>query len=220
MGTISTHAINPSLYKKLPFDPVRDFAPRVGTLPNILIVHPSVPVKSVKELIELAKSKPGDLNFASSGVGTSLHLSGELFNSMAGVKLVHIPYKGSSPALADLLGGQVKIMFDNVPSALPHVKAGKLKPLAVTSAKRTAVLPDVPTVSESGLPGFEVTSWFAIFAPAKTPKDIVAKLNGEVVKVLKASRRSWLSSAWTLPPPRPRNWPPLPRPRPRSGPRS
>jgi tripartite-type tricarboxylate transporter receptor subunit TctC len=188
MGTISTHAINASLYKKLPFDPVRDFSPvsRVGTLPNILVVHPSVPVKSVKELIELAKSKPGDLNFASSGVGTSLHLSGELFNSMAGVKLVHIPYKGSSPALADLLGGQVKIMFDNVPSALPHVKAGKLKPLAVTSAKRTAVLPDVPTVSESGLPGFEVTSWFAIFAPAKTPKDIVAKLNGEVVKILKA----------------------------------
>jgi tripartite-type tricarboxylate transporter receptor subunit TctC len=189
MGTISTHAINPSLYKKLPFDPARDFAPisRVGTLPNILIVHPSVPVKSVKELIELAKSKPGDLNFASSGVGTSLHLSGELFNSMAGVKLVHIPYKGSSPALADLLGGQVKIMFDNLPSALPHVKAGKLKPLAVTSTKRVAVLPEVPTVSESGLPGFEVTSWFAVYAPAKTPKDIVTKLNGEIVKILRSA---------------------------------
>jgi tripartite-type tricarboxylate transporter receptor subunit TctC len=186
MGTISTHAINASLYKKLPFDPTRDFAPvsRVGTLPNILIVHPSVPVKSVRELIELAKSKPGELNFASSGVGTSLHLSGELFNSMAGVKLVHIPYKGSSPALADLLGGQVKIMFDNLPSALPHVKAGKLKPLAVTSTKRAAVLPEVPTVIESGLPGFEVTSWFAVFAPAKTPKDIVTKLNGEIVKIL------------------------------------
>ena len=186
MGTISTHAINPSLYKRLPFDPARDFAPvsRVGTLPNILIVHPSVPVKSVKELIELARSKPGDLNFASSGVGTSLHLSGELFNTMAGVKLVHVPYKGSSPALADLLGGQVKIMFDNLPSALPHVKAGKLKPLAVTSTKRAAVLPEVPTVTESGLPGFEVTSWFAVFAPAKTPKDIVAKLNGEIVKIL------------------------------------
>jgi tripartite-type tricarboxylate transporter receptor subunit TctC len=189
MGTISTHAINPSLYKKLPFDPARDFAPisRVGTLPNILIVHPSVPVKSVKELIELAKSKPGDLNFASSGVGTSLHLSGELFNSMAGVKLVHIPYKGSSPALADLLGGQVKIMFDNLPSALPHVKAGKLKPLAVTSTKRVAVLPELPTVSESGLPGFEVTSWFAVYAPAKTPKDIVTKLNGEIVKILRSA---------------------------------
>jgi tripartite-type tricarboxylate transporter receptor subunit TctC len=186
MATISTHAINVSLYKKLPFDSVRDFAPvsRIGTLPNILIVHPSVPVKSVKELIELAKSKPGELNFASSGVGTSLHLSGELFNSMAGVKLVHIPYKGSSPALADLLGGQVKIMFDNLPSALPHVKAGKLKPLAVTSAKRATVLPEVPTVIESGLPGFEVTSWFAIFVPAKTPTEIVAKLNGEIVKIL------------------------------------
>jgi tripartite-type tricarboxylate transporter receptor subunit TctC len=186
MGTISTHAINPSLYKKLPFDPVRDFAPvsRIGTLPNILIVHPSVPVTSVKELIELAKSKPGELNFASSGVGTSLHLSGELFNSMAGVKLVHVPYKGSSPALADLLGGQVKIMFDNLPSALPHVKAGKLKPLAVTSAKRATVLPEVPTVMESGLPGFEVTSWFAVFVPAKPPTEIVAKLNGEIVKIL------------------------------------
>jgi tripartite-type tricarboxylate transporter receptor subunit TctC len=186
MATISTHAINVSLYKNLPFDSVRDFAPvsRIGTLPNILIVHPSVPVKSVKELIELAKSKPGELNFASSGVGTSLHLSGELFNSMAGVKLVHIPYKGSSPALADLLGGQVKIMFDNLPSALPHVKAGKLKPLAVTSAKRATVLPEVPTVIESGLPGFEVTSWFAIFVPAKTPTEIVAKLNGEIVKIL------------------------------------
>jgi tripartite-type tricarboxylate transporter receptor subunit TctC len=186
MATISTHAINVSLYKNLPFDSVRDFAPvsRIGTLPNILIVHPSVPVKSVKELIELAKSKPGELNFASSGVGTSLHLSGELFNSMAGVKLVHVPYKGSSPALADLLGGQVKIMFDNLPSALPHVKAGKLKPLAVTSAKRATVLPEVPTVMESGLPGFEVTSWFAIFVPAKTPTEIVAKLNGEIVKIL------------------------------------
>jgi tripartite-type tricarboxylate transporter receptor subunit TctC len=189
MGTISTHAINASLYKRLPFDPTRDFAPvsRVGTLPNILIVHPSVPVKSVKELIELAKSKPGDLNFASSGVGTSLHLSGELFNSMAGVKLVHVPYKGSSPALADLLGGQVKIMFDNLPSALPHVKAGKLKPLAVTGAKRAGVLPEVPTVIGSGLPGFEVTSWFAVFAPAKTAKDIITKLNGEIVKILNSA---------------------------------
>jgi tripartite-type tricarboxylate transporter receptor subunit TctC len=189
MGTISTHAINASLYKRLPFDPTRDFAPvsRVGTLPNILIVHPSVPVKSVKELIELAKSKPGDLNFASSGVGTSLHLSGELFNSMAGVKLVHVPYKGSSPALADLLGGQVKIMFDNLPSALPHVKAGKLKPLAVTGTRRASVLPEVPTVIESGLAGFEVTSWFAVFAPAKTPKDIVTKLNGEIVKILNSA---------------------------------
>jgi tripartite-type tricarboxylate transporter receptor subunit TctC len=189
MGTISTHAINASLYKRLPFDPTRDFAPvsRVGTLPNILIVHPSVPVKSVKELIELAKSKPGDLNFASSGVGTSLHLSGELFNSMAGVKLVHVPYKGSSPALADLLGGQVKIMFDNLPTALPHVKAGKLRPLAVTGTKRAAVLPEVPTVIESGLPGFEVTSWFAVFAPAKTAKDIITKLNGEIVKILNSA---------------------------------
>jgi tripartite-type tricarboxylate transporter receptor subunit TctC len=189
MGTISTHAINASLYRRLPFDPTRDFAPvsRVGTLPNILIVHPSVPVKSVKELIELARSKPGELNFASSGVGTSLHLSGALFNSMAGVNLVHVPYKGSSPALADLLGGQVKIMFDNLPSALPHVKAGKLKPLAVTGTRRASVLPEVPTVIESGLAGFEVTSWFAVFAPAKTPKDIVTKLNGEIVKILNSA---------------------------------
>jgi tripartite-type tricarboxylate transporter receptor subunit TctC len=186
MGTISTHAINASLYKKLAFDPVRDFAPitRVGTLPNILVVHPSLPVKSVKDLIALAKSQPGGLNFASSGSGTSLHLSGELFKMMAGIDMVHIPYKGSTPALTDLLGGQVKVMFDNMPSALPHVKSGKLRALAVTTAKRSPALPDLPTVAESGLAGFDVSSWFAMFAPANTPKDVITKLNGEIVKIL------------------------------------
>jgi tripartite-type tricarboxylate transporter receptor subunit TctC len=189
MGTISTHAINASLYKKLAFDPVKDFAPltRIGRLPNILVVHPSLPVKSVKELIALAKSKPGDLSFASSGSGTSLHLSGELFKMMAGIEMVHVPYKGSSPALTDLLGGQVKVMFDNLPTALPHVKAGKLRALAVTAAKRSPTLPEVPTVAESGLPEFDVSSWFAMFAPAKTPPEIVAKLNGEIVKILNSA---------------------------------
>jgi tripartite-type tricarboxylate transporter receptor subunit TctC len=187
MGTISTHGINPSLYTKLPFDAVKDFAPvsLVARVPNVLVLHPSVPANSVKELIALAKAKPGQLNFASSGNGTSIHLSGEMFKTMAGVQMSHIPYKGSAPALTDLLGGQVSLMFDNMPTALPHVKAGRLKALAVTTAKRSPALPELPTVAESGLPDFEATSWFGVLAPAATPKEIVNKLSGEIAKILK-----------------------------------
>jgi len=189
MGTVGTHAINASLYSKMPYDHVRDFAPiiLVAGVPNVLVVHPSVPAGSVKELIAYAKANPGKLNFASSGSGTSIHLAGELFKTMAGVQMAHVPYKGSAPAVTDLLGGQVQLMFDNLPSALPHIKAGKLKALAVTSATRAAALPDVPTVAESGLAGFDATSWFGLLAPAGTPQPIIARLNSEVAK--------WLATA-------------------------
>jgi tripartite-type tricarboxylate transporter receptor subunit TctC len=148
------------------------------------VVHPSLPARSVKELIDLLKSKPGEINFASSGNGTSIHLSGELFKTMAGVSMNHIPYKGSAPALTDLIGGQVQLMFDNLPSSMPHIKAGKLRALAVTSAKRSAALPDLPTIAEAALPGFDASSWFALFAPAGTPKGIVVKLNSELNAIL------------------------------------
>jgi tripartite-type tricarboxylate transporter receptor subunit TctC len=189
MGTVGTHAINPSLYSKMPYDHVKDFVPvvLVAGVPNVLVVHPALPVNSVADLIKLAKDKPGQINFASSGSGTSIHLSGELFKTMAGVDITHVPYKGSSPALIDLIGGQVQIMFDNLPSALPQIKAGKLRAIAVTSLKRAPVLPDVPTISESGLPGFEASSWFGVLAPAGTPAPIVARINAEVNK--------WLQSA-------------------------
>jgi len=185
LGAIN-NAINPSLYDKLPFDFIKDFAPisLIATVPNILVVHPSVPAKNVNELIALAKANPGKISFASAGSGSSLHLSGELFNLMANVNIVHIPYKGSAPAVTDLLGGQVQLMFDNAPSALQHVKLGKLRALAVTSAQRSPAAPDVPTMIEAGLAGYEVTSWFALFAPANTPKEIIQKLNSEINKAL------------------------------------
>ena len=188
MGTVGTHAINPGLYAKMPYDHVKDFVPvvLVAGVPNVLAVYPAFPVNSVAELIALAKSKPGTINFASSGSGTSIHLSGELFKTMAGVDMTHIPYKGSSPALTDLMGGQVQIMFDNLPSSLPLIKAGKLRAIAVTSLKRAPALPDVPTISESGLPGFEASSWFGVLAPAGTPAPIVAKLNADVNKWLQS----------------------------------
>jgi len=152
----------------------------------VLAVYPPFPVNSVAELIALAKAKPGTINFASSGSGTSIHMSGELFKSMAGVDMTHVPYKGSAPALTDLMGGQVQIMFDNLPSALPLIKAGKLRAIAVTSLKRAPALPDVPTISESGLPGFEASSWFGVLAPAGTPAPIVAKINADVNKWLQS----------------------------------
>lgn len=188
MATVGTHAINGSLYAKLPFDPVKDFAPvtLVASVPNVLVVHPSLPATSVKELIALAKSKPGELTFASSGNGTSIHLAGELFKTMTGTKMLHIPYKGSAPAITDLLGGQTNMMFDNLPSAMPHIKSGKLRALAVTSAHRSAALPDVPTIAESGIPGYEASSWFGVVAPAGTPKEIVAKINADIVRGLSA----------------------------------
>ena len=186
LGTVGTHAINASLYSKMPYDHVRDFAPviLVAGVPNVLVVNPGLPVNSVQELIAYAKANPGKLNFASSGSGTSIHLAGELFKVMAGVQMTHVPYKGSSPALQDLLGGQVQLMFDNLPPSLPHIKAGKLRALGVTSATRAPALPDVPTIAESGLPGFEASSWFGVLAPAGTPPAIIAKLNAEIAKWL------------------------------------
>jgi len=186
MGTVGTHAINPSLYAKMPYDHVKDFAPviLVAGVPNVLVVNPDLPFKTVADVVAYAKANPGKLNFASSGSGTSIHLSGELFKVMAGVQMTHVPYKGSAPALTDLIGGQVQLMFDNLPSALPQIKGGKLRAVAVTSTTRAAALPDVPTVAESGLPGFESSSWFGILAPAGTPKDIIAKINTDVQKWL------------------------------------
>ena len=184
----STLTIHPSLYAKLGFDPMRDFAPItiIAAVPNILVVHPSLPVRSVKELIALAKARPGQLNYASTGSGQSTHLSMELFKTMAGVKITHVPYKGSAPAVTDLLGGHVSLMFDNMPSALPHVKAGKLRALAVSSLKRSPVAPEIPTVAESALPGFEVSVWFSVLAPAATPKTIVDRMNQILVKALQS----------------------------------
>ena len=184
----STLTIHPSLYPKLPFDPVKDFAPVtiLAAVPNALVVHPSLPVRSVKDLIALARSRPDQLNYASTGAGQSTHLSMELFKTMAAVKLVHIAYKGSAPAITDLLGGHVPVMFDNMPSALPHVQAGKLRAIAVSTLKRSPVAPEIPTVAESGLPGFEVSVWFAVLAPAGTPREITDRLNRTLVKALQA----------------------------------
>jgi tripartite-type tricarboxylate transporter receptor subunit TctC len=182
MGTVGTHAINASLYAKMPYDHVKDFAPviLVAGVPNVLVVNPAVPANSVQELIAYAKANPGKLNFASSGAGTSIHLSGELFKVMAGVQMMHVPYKGSAPALQDLIGGQVQLMFDNLPPSLPQIKAGKLRALGVTSASRASALPDTPTIAESGLTGFEASSWFGLLAPAGTPPAVIGRLNGEI----------------------------------------
>ncbi len=185
IGTVA-NTINATLYSKLPFDFARDFAPVALTTaaPNVLVVHPSVPAKSVKELIALARSRPGQLNFASAGTGTAPHLSGELFNAMAGVRMVHIPYKGSPPAVTDLLAGEVALMFSPSSTVLPHVKTGRLRALAVTTAARLPSLPELPTVAESGLKGYETITWFGFVAPARTPPAVVARLNAEIVKVL------------------------------------
>ena len=185
MSTTS-QAISASLYSKLNYDLVRDFAPitQAVNYTNLLVVHPSLPVRSVKELIALAKARPGELNYGTAGNGTPPHMTGELFNSYTGVKLQHVPYKGGAPAIADLLGGQITIMFDNVPPLLPHVQAGKMRPLAVTSLKRISVLRDVPTLDEAGLKGFDSVAWNGVLAPAGTPKEIVARLNSEILRIL------------------------------------
>jgi tripartite-type tricarboxylate transporter receptor subunit TctC len=186
LATSTTLCTAPNLYSKVSYNSLKDFAPVTLLVrgPNYLVVHPSVPAKSVKELIALAKSKPGQLRFASSGNGTSQHLCGELFKSMAGVDLVHIPYKGSAPALTDLLSGQVSLMFENMPTILPHVQAGKVRGLALTDSKRWPSLPDVPTIAESGLPGFEIAGFYGIVAPAGTPKVIIAKLDKELSRII------------------------------------
>jgi tripartite-type tricarboxylate transporter receptor subunit TctC len=179
-------AVNPSLYAKLPYDTVKDFAPLLlaGQTPNLLVVNPEVPIHSVKELIAAAKAKPGSLSYGSTGSGSSNHLSMELFRTMTGVELVHVPYKGSAPMVTDLLGGHVQVAFDNTPNVLPQVKAGKLRALAITSATRSAMVPDVPTVSEAGVPGYEVGVWFGIVAPAGTPLAVLGKLNAELNRML------------------------------------
>jgi len=186
MGSAGPLAINASLFKTMPFDPQRDLAPvtLAATTPNVLVVHPSLKVSTAKELIAVARANPGRINFASSGFGTPAQLAGELFNSMAGVKLVHVPYKGAAPALADLLGGQVQLMFSTMPPALPHVKDGKLRALAVTSLKRSPAMPELPTLDEAGLPGFEANTWHGVVLPAGARAEIVARLNREIVAIL------------------------------------
>jgi tripartite-type tricarboxylate transporter receptor subunit TctC len=186
MGFVGTHAINPSLYTKMPYDNVKDFEPvaRVALVTILLVVNPSVPANSLKELIALAKSKPGQLTFGSPGHGTPQHLAGEMFNTMAGVKTLHVPYKGAVPALSDLLGGQLSMIFSSMPPALPLVKAGKLRALGVTSTTRSPAAPESPTLAESGLPGYVVSNWYGILAPRGTPKEIVSKLNAEIVRIL------------------------------------
>ena len=193
MGTVGTHAINAALYPKMPFDPVKDFAPitQMAGVPNVLVLNPAFAQKyninSVADLVRAAKANPGKFNMASSGNGTSIHLAGELFKSMTGSYMVHFPYRGSGPALIDLIGGSVDLMFDNLPSALPQIKAGKLKALAVTSASRSAALPDLPTIAEAGGPalkGYEASSWFGLMAPAGTPPDVVTRLQQETAKAL------------------------------------
>jgi tripartite-type tricarboxylate transporter receptor subunit TctC len=179
-------SVVPSLFKTMPYDTVRDLTPVIlaASSANLLVVHPSLPAKSVGELLALAKAKPGSLSYASTGNGSSNHISMELFKSLAGVDIVHIPYKGSAPAVTDLLGGQVQLMFDNTPNVLPHVKAGKLIALGSSGGKRDALTPDVPTVAEAGVPGYELTVWFGLVAPAGTPREVVQKLNAEVIKIL------------------------------------
>jgi len=185
IGTVSSHAINPALNPKLPFDPVKDFTPvsLVASIPFAMIVHPSVPAKTVQEFVALARAKPGTLNYSSAGSGTSNHLAGELLRSMTGIDIVHVPYKGSAPALNDLIAGQVSLMFDLVLTAAPHVKSGAVRGLAVTGAQRSSALPELPTVAES-IPGYEVSAWFGIFAPAGVPQPVVQRLNAEFVKAL------------------------------------
>jgi len=184
IGTVGTHGINPALYAKMPYDHVKDFTPIsfLASTPNLLVVNKSVAASNVRELIALAKKEP--LSFGSSGSGTSIHLSGELFNTMAGVKMQHIPYKGRAQAMPDLMGGRIQMIFDNMPSALPLVRSGELKAIAVTSAQRSAAAPEIPTIAESGLPGFEATSWFALLASPGVPRDVQMRINAETLKVL------------------------------------
>jgi tripartite-type tricarboxylate transporter receptor subunit TctC len=187
-GTISSHAINVSLYPKLPYDVLKDFAPitMLATLPNMLVVHPSIPANNVQELVAFLKANPNKHSFGSAGNGTSQHMSGELFKTMTGVQMQHVPYRGSGPMIPDLLGGTISMSFENLTTAYPPAKQGKLKALAVTSAKRSFIAPEVPTMAEAGLPGYDISSWQALFAPAGLPKPVHDRMYAEVVKALKA----------------------------------
>ncbi|MET3464690.1 MULTISPECIES: tripartite tricarboxylate transporter substrate binding protein [unclassified Variovorax] len=182
------NTINASLYARLGYDPVKDFEPvgLIAKIPNILVVNPKLPIRSVADYLRFAKEQPDGITFASSGSGSSIHLSGEMFKMKAGLKMLHVPYRGSAPAITDLLGGQVQSMFDNMPSALPHVQGGRLRAIAITSAQRSPLLPDVPTVAESGYPGFDVQSWFGLAAPAGTPHPVIERLNAALDKVMAA----------------------------------
>jgi tripartite-type tricarboxylate transporter receptor subunit TctC len=187
MGTANTHSINGALYARMPYDMVKDFTPvsLIASTPNLLVVNPSLPVKNVQEFIAYARANPDKLSFGSPGIGSSIHISGELMKTMAGIKMTHVPYKGRQFAIPDLLGGQIQLMFDNMPSSLPLAREGKLRALGQTGAKRSPAALDVPTIAEQGLPGFDVTAWFAIFAPAGTPKEIVVRLNAEALRLYK-----------------------------------
>ncbi|HEV2007085.1 MAG TPA: tripartite tricarboxylate transporter substrate binding protein [Burkholderiales bacterium] len=189
MGHVNSNAIAPTIFKKLPYDAVRDFASvtYVGYVPNVLAVHPSLPVKTVKDLIALAKSRPGELACASSGTGSTQHLALEMFMTLTGVKIIHVPYKGSGQAIVDLVGGQVSLNFDTMPPVLDHIKAGRLRALAVTTPKRAQQLPDVPTLEETGLKGFTMTNWYGVVAPAATPRDVITKVNADINKALRDS---------------------------------
>ena len=193
IGAIATHAINPALYKNLPYDPVRDFRhiALLVQVPNVLVVNNDLPARSVADLVALAKRQPGKLDFASGSTGSTGHLAGELFKQLTGTYMVHIPYKGSAPAVSDLLAGRVALMFDNLASALPNIQAGKVRALAVTTLRRSSFLPDLPTLDESGLKGFDMTTWWGLMAPAKTPQPIVDRLAAECAKALPELGDRW-----------------------------
>jgi tripartite-type tricarboxylate transporter receptor subunit TctC len=186
MGTTSTHVVSVAVYSKLRYDPSKDFAPitLVAIVPNILVVNNGLPVKDVKELIAYAKANPGKLNYGSPGAGSTAHLSMELFKSMTGTNLVHVPYKGSAGVMNDLIGGQIVVTMDNMPPYLPQVKAGKIRALAVTPAKRSPAMPDLPTVAEAGVRGYDSGAWFGLLAPARTPKEVIAKLSAETLRII------------------------------------
>jgi len=188
MGNAGSHGINAAVYSRLPYDIQRDFAPvsQVAIAPNVMVINPSLPVNSVAEFIAYAKSQPGKLSYASGGNGSSAHMSMELFKSMAGIDVQHIPYKGSTPALTDLIGGQVAVFIGNMPPTVPHIKAGKLRALAVTTKTRSALMPELPTIADSGLPGYETVAWFGVLAPAGTPPEIVGKLSLEIGKIARS----------------------------------
>jgi tripartite-type tricarboxylate transporter receptor subunit TctC len=183
------HVTNPGLFAKLPYDSEKDFAPitLAALAPFLLVVHPSVPASSVKELVAVAKARPGQLSYGSGGVGAPGHLSGELFNTLAGVKMVHVPYKGAAPALVDIQSGQIQVYFGNLPVTIPHAKAGRVRALGVTSAKRAAIAPEIPTVAEAGVPGFELTPWYGVMTRAGTPRDIIVRINQEIVRILQTA---------------------------------
>jgi tripartite-type tricarboxylate transporter receptor subunit TctC len=185
-GHVGTFGFGPSLYPKLPYDPVRDFAPVIlyAMVPNMLVVHPSLPVKTVKELVTLAKAQPGQINYASSGAGSASHLAVEYFKLLSKINLTAIPYRGTGPMMTDLIAGQTSLTITGVPPLYPHMQSGRLRGIAVASSKRLALMPDLPTITEAGVPGYESTTWFGPLAPAKTPREIVAKLNAELVKTL------------------------------------